>query len=65
MKSKNEREKMLAEMLSIIRKKPGIRPREIYEIMGLEHSAPLRNVLIKRGLVRKERKGASVHYFPR
>jgi chromosome segregation and condensation protein ScpB len=64
MSDRKIREDTLAEMLSIIRRKPGIRPREIHAIMGLDHSAPLRNTLIKRGLVRKERKGAAVHYYP-
>lgn len=65
MTNKDKREQKLAGILAIIRKKPGIRPREIHKIMGLEHSTPLRNTLIKRGLVRKERKGAAVHYYPR
>lgn len=59
------REKMLADMLAIIRKKPGVRPREMHAIMWLEHSASLRNTLIRRGLVRKERRGAAVHYYLR
>ena len=60
---KKDREKVLVKMLLLIRKKPGIRPRELHSILGLEHSASLRNTLIKRGLVRKERKGAAVHYY--
>ena len=62
---RRNREKFLEKMLSIIRKNPGIRPREIHKIMELEHSASLRNTLIKRGLVRKARRGAAVHYYPR
>lgn len=64
MQGKN-REELLEQVLSVIRKNHGIRPREIHKIMELEHSASLRNTLIKRGLVRKERKGAAVHYYPR
>ena len=65
MQSKNAREKELAKMLAIIKKKPGIRPSELNRLLDREHSAPLRYMLIKRGLVRKVRKGDAVHYFPR
>ena len=50
-------EEILEKMLDVIRKNPGIRPREIHEIFGLSHSWSLRKTLIKRGLVKKERKG--------
>lgn len=63
-RSVTSREKLLLEMLSIIRKNPGIRPRELHEKLGLEHSWNLRSTLIKRGLVRKERDGAAVRYYP-
>jgi len=49
------REAKLKNMLSIIRKNPGIRASEINHEMNLEHSWNLRSTLIKRGLVRKER----------
>ena len=58
------REELLAKMLSIIRKKPGIRPSELHKILNLEHSWPLRKTLIKRKLVRKEGDGAAVRYYP-
>lgn len=58
------REQLLTKMLSAIRKNPGIRPSEINRILGVPHTASLRNTLIKRGLARKERRGAAVHYFP-
>jgi uncharacterized membrane protein len=64
MANKTAKEELLAEMLDLIRKNPGIRPRELHRIMGLKHSATLRAALIKRGLVRKQRKGAAVHYYP-
>lgn len=64
MDKKALREKALTRMLSIIRKSPGIRPSELNRRLGLTHSASLRNTLIKRGLVRKEKKGVAVHYFP-
>lgn len=49
---------LLEKMLAVIRTKPGIRPWEIHRILDLEHSAPLRNNLNKRGLVRKKRSGS-------
>lgn len=55
---------MLAKMLSIIKENPGIRPSELNRFLKREHSASLRNTLIKRGLVRKEKKGVAVHYYP-
>lgn len=57
------REELLAEMLSIIRKNPGIRPSKLNRLLGLAHSASLRQLLIKKGLVRKERRGAGVYYY--
>ena len=65
MQGRDEREKVLAKILLIIKKKPGIRPSELNRLLDRIHSAPLRDTLIKRGLVRKVRKGAAVHYFPR
>jgi len=52
-------------MFLLIKKQPGIRPKEIHHKLGIEHSANLRNMLIKQGLVRKERRGVAVHYFPK
>jgi len=64
-KRQKSREKMLREMLSLIRKNPGIRPRELNHLLNRKHSASLRGTLIKQGLVRKERKGAAVCYYPK
>jgi len=64
MKKQKSRELLLTKMLSIIRKKPGIRPREIHKLLQLEHSWSLRSTLIKRGLIRKERDGVAVRYYP-
>jgi len=61
---KDSREEKLKEMFSIVRKNPGIRPSELNRLLHREHSVSLREILIKRGLVRKERKGAAVRYFP-
>ena len=58
-----EREKLLAKALLLIRKNPGIRPSELNRLLNLEHSANLRSTLIKRGFVRKKRKGAAVYYY--
>jgi predicted DNA-binding transcriptional regulator len=58
-----DREDKLARMLSIIQENPGIRASEINREMSIEHTWNLRSALIKRGLVRKEKKGAAVHYY--
>jgi len=63
MKAKN-REELLREMLSIIRKNPGIRPSELNRLLNRPHSWSLRSVLLKRGLIRKERKESAVYYYP-
>lgn len=61
---KQEREKILVKMLSLIKENPGIRPRELNSLLNREHSAGLRDTLIKRGLVRKEKGGSAVRYYP-
>jgi len=63
-RSSASREKLLAKMLSIIRKKPGIRPSELNRKLNREHSWGLRLTLIKRGLVRKKKDGVKVFYYP-
>jgi len=62
-KKRKIREAKLSQMLSIIQKNPGIRASEINRVMKIEHTWNLRSTLIKRGLVRKQKKGAAVHYF--
>ena len=57
------REDKLARMLSIIQKNPGIRASAINREMKIEHTWNLRSTLIKRGLVRKDKKGVAVHYY--
>ncbi len=64
MRDKDSRENFLERMLYIIRENPGIRPSELNRRLKQEHSASLRNTLIKRGFVRKEKKGTAVHYYP-
>lgn len=63
-KNRTVRSDILHKMLSLIRKQPGIRPRDLHELLHLEHSAGLRNTLIKRGLIRKVKKGVAVYYYP-
>jgi len=63
MKDKKSRDKVLAEMLLIIKKKPGIRPSRLNSLLKIPHTANLRNTLIKRGLVRKEKNGNAVYYY--
>ena len=59
-----EREELLADILDLVRKDPGIRPSEINKRLGLEQSDALRENLIRRGLIRKERDGAAVRLYP-
>lgn len=61
---KKSKEELLKEMLSIVRKNPGIRPSKLNHLLNIGHSWSLRSALIKRGLIRKERKGAAVYYYP-
>lgn len=60
---KSSNEATLAKMLSIIKQNPGIRPSELNRHLSREHSNHYRQTLIRRGLIRKERKGAAVHYY--
>jgi hypothetical protein len=54
----------LEKALSLIRTHPGIRPSELNRLLNREQSDGLRNTLIKRGLVRKERDGSAMRYYP-
>jgi DNA-binding MarR family transcriptional regulator len=54
----------LEKMLSLIRKHPGIRPSELNRRLNREQSDALRNTLIKRGLIRKEKDGSAMRYYP-
>ena len=54
----------LEKALSLIRANPGIRPSELNRLLNREESDGLRNTLIKRGLVRKEKDGSAMRYFP-
>jgi hypothetical protein len=54
----------LEKTLALIRKRPGIRPSEINRLLNREESDGLRNTLIKRGLIRKEKDGSAMRYYP-
>ena len=54
----------LEKTLALIRKHPGIRPSEINRALDGEESDGLRNTLIKRGLIRKEKIGSAMRYYP-
>jgi hypothetical protein len=53
----------LEKALSLIRARPGIRPSELNRLLNREQSDGLRNTLIKRGLVRKEKDGSAMRYY--
>jgi hypothetical protein len=54
----------LEKTLSLIRKHPGIRPSELNRLLKREQSDGLRSTLIKRGLIRKEKDGSAMRYYP-
>ena len=54
----------LNKALLLIRKRPGIRPSELNRLLNREESDGLRKALIKRRLVRKEKEGSAMRYYP-
>jgi len=54
----------LEKTLSLIRTHHGIRPSELNRLLNREQSDGLRRTLIKRGLIRKEKDGSAVRYYP-
>jgi hypothetical protein len=54
----------LEKTLALIRAHPGIRPSEINRLLNREESDGLRATLIKRGLIRKEKDGSAMRYYP-
>jgi hypothetical protein len=54
----------LEKTLALIRARPGIRPSEINRLLNREESDSLRSTLIKRGLIRKEKDGSAMRYYP-
>ena len=61
--TKRSREDLLAKILDLIRRNPGIRPAEINHRLELEQSDALREALIERGLVRKVKDGQATHLY--
>ena len=53
----------LENALSLIRTHPGIRPSELNRLLNREQSDGLRDTLIKRGLIRKEKDGSAMRYY--
>jgi hypothetical protein len=51
-------------LLALIRAHPGIRPSELNRLLKREQTDGLRNTLIKRGLIRKEKDGSAMRYYP-
>jgi hypothetical protein len=56
-------ERVLTDMLAIIRSQPGIRPSELNRRLNREQSDSLRADLIRRGLVRKVKEGRATHLY--
>jgi hypothetical protein len=54
----------LEKVLALIRARPGIRPSEINQLLNREQTDGLRSTLIKRGLIRKEKDGSAMRYYP-
>jgi hypothetical protein len=54
----------LEKVLALIKARPGIRPSEINRRLKLAQSDAPRAALIRRGLIRKEKAGSEVRYFP-
>lgn len=54
----------LDKTLSLIRTHPGIRPSEINRLLNRQQSDGLRSTLIKRRLIRKEKDGSAMRYYP-
>ncbi len=54
----------LEKTLALIRAHPGIRPSEINRRLNRQESDSLRATLIRRGLIRKEKDGSAMRYYP-
>ena len=63
--SKGTREQVLATVLTIIKAHPGIRPSDLNRRLNMEQSDSLRDVLIRRGLIRKVKDGRATHLYAR
>ena len=56
-------EELLADILEIIKRNPGIRPSEVNCRLNRTETDSLRATLIRRGLVRKVKEGQSTHLY--
>jgi len=54
---------LLEQTLSLIKTHPGIRPSELNRLLNVGQSDGVRNTLIKRGLIRKEKDGLAMRYY--
>jgi hypothetical protein len=54
---------LIEKTLSLIKTHPGIRPSELNRLLNVRQSDGLRNTLIKRGLIRKEKDGSAMRYY--
>lgn len=61
--AKGTTEQVLAKMLAIIKRHPGIRPSDLNRRMNRVQSDSLRAALIRRGLVRKVTDGRATHLY--
>jgi hypothetical protein len=55
---------ILEKTLSLIRLHPGMRPSELNRLLNRNQSDGLRDTLIKHGLIRKEKDGLAMRYYP-
>jgi hypothetical protein len=54
---------LLNKTLSLIKTHPGIRPSELNRLLNVGQSDGVRNTLIERGLIRKEKDGSAMRYY--
>jgi len=63
-RASQSRDELLTQIVAIVRRNPGIRASEINRKLGREQTDHYRSILIDQGLLRKERQGAAVRYYP-
>ena len=62
-RTKESREQVLAKILALIKRNPGIRPSEINRRLNVQQTDALRDALVRRGLVRKVKDGRAIHLY--
>lgn len=60
-----DREKLLERIVFVIKENLGIRPSQLNRLLNIHHSWNLRQELIQRELIRKEKKYSAVYYYPK